>query len=94
MRRAHTGNFGTFTRSLHEPVQILREKNRVLFAGAVLQHEGEPAGRADAGNGRRRKREGRRFGQFSQFTVQVRADRSILFFRLFAFLALLCGNPV
>ena len=53
-----------------------------VFAGAIFQYELEPAGSPDAGNRRRRKREGETFGDTGELFVNVRLDGGVLFFRL------------
>ena len=61
---------------------LLGEERHVL-AGAILEHEREAAGRADAGNGRRRKRERNALPEAGELLVHALADELILLFSLF-----------
>ncbi len=85
IRREQPAQFGPLPRRRHELVQVLREKGRILAAGAVFQDERKAAGSADAGNGRRGKGHHLRLGDFGQGGIEVRLDGRDLFVRLFPF---------
>ena len=67
------GNFRTLPRRFHILGDVGGEKRNV-FSGPVLQNHGEPARRADTGDGGRREGEGNRLGQAGQLPAQVRLD--------------------
>ena len=52
----------------------LSARNWTSLAGAVFEDEGEAAGGADAGNGRRREAEGDAFRKLAELLVQVGLD--------------------
>lgn len=77
--------FGTLGRSLHERLGVLGEKlDRA--AAAILQDKIHASGRADAGNGGRRKSEGHALGQGGEARVDAAHDVLVLRLRRGAFL--------
>ncbi len=77
---ASSGRFRAAARNFCE---VLGQESEAL-AGAVLQHERDPARSAHAGNGRRRKGEADGAGNLAEFPVQVRHDGRVLLLRLLA----------
>ncbi len=60
-------------RRLEKSIGILRQEFDSL-TGSVFEHEGRAAGRADAGNGRRREGEGLRFRKAGEALVETAHD--------------------
>ena len=86
------GDLWTLARRLHEFGDIGGQEGNV-FAGPVLENEGEAAGGADALNGRRREGERDRARNLGNLPAEVRLDGVITFFALFALSPFLQAHP-
>src|SRR5947208_1002312 len=78
MSRAQAGKFGALPGRIHEAVQVLGEKWDVL-SGTILEYESKSTRGADARDRGRWEGERVGFGQAGQFSIQMTADRLVLF---------------
>ena len=90
-RCAKAGDFRALASGVEKSGEVPGEEWNV-GAGTVFKDEGEAAGSADAGNGRRGESESNSLGQFAQLAVEVRLDRLKLFSRLSALIPGLQGD--